>query len=148
MDHCGVETLQPTSQFKKADGLAQLRLGVAQHCSVLVFRLQKFLCWKLRNFILRNIVLVYLTWYSFCNLFSLPLFHVCSLITAAMPLSTRNSDSHYHRCYAPTQARIVSRCGCCYVPTCARIDSHYSCLKFFSNRDILEKNKAKSVKWF
>ncbi len=55
MDHCGTETLQPTSQFKMADRLTQSLLGVAQHCSALGFPLQKF-----RNFILRNKALVYL----------------------------------------------------------------------------------------
>ncbi len=49
MDHFGTDTLQPTSQFKMADRLTQPPLGVAQHCSVLVFPLQKFLCWKFRN---------------------------------------------------------------------------------------------------
>ncbi len=34
---------------------------MAHHCSVLVFPLQKLLCWKCRNFLLRNIALVYFT---------------------------------------------------------------------------------------
>ncbi len=42
MNYCGTENLQPTSQFKMADRLTELPLGVAQHCSVLVFPLQIF----------------------------------------------------------------------------------------------------------
>ncbi len=103
------------------DQLAQLPFGVAQHC------LQKSLCWKLRNFILRNKAFVYFTCYSFCNLFSLPFFTFVLLSPAAMPLSARNSDSHYHRFYAPTQARI---------------DSHCRCLKFFPTTTFSEKIKA------
>ncbi len=56
MDHCGTETLQPASQFKMADRLARLPLDVAQHCSVSVLPLQKFLC----EIVLRNKALVYL----------------------------------------------------------------------------------------
>ncbi len=47
----------------------QKLLDVAHHCSVLVFPLQKFfpLCWKFRNFLLRNIALVYFTLLSETN---------------------------------------------------------------------------------
>ncbi len=62
MDHCGTETLQPTSQFKMADRLTQSPLSVAQHCSVLVFPLQK--CW---DFILRNKAFVYLLYLKKCD---------------------------------------------------------------------------------
>ncbi len=84
-----------------------------------------------------------------------PFFMIVLLSPVAMPLSTRTSDSHYHRCYSPTQARIVSRyafCyahtqarifsryGCCYALTCARIDSHYPCPIFFQQGVVLLKN--------
>ncbi len=59
-----------------------------------------------------------------------------------MPLSTRNSNSHYHRCYAPTQTRIVSRYVCYYAPTYARIDSHYRCLNVFPTTKFSEKIKS------
>ncbi len=39
----------------------QLPLYVAQHCSLFIFPLQKFLCWIFRNFLLRNKTLVFLT---------------------------------------------------------------------------------------
>ncbi len=41
VDHCGTETLKPTSSFKMSDRLTQSPLCVAQHCSALVFPLQK-----------------------------------------------------------------------------------------------------------
>ncbi len=60
MDHCGTTTFQPTSHFKMTDRLTQSPHCDAQHCSVLAYPLQKFLCWKFRNFIFRNKPLVYL----------------------------------------------------------------------------------------
>ncbi len=59
------ETVQLASQFQMADRWiklleSQLPLDVAQNCSVLVFHLQKFLCWKFRDSILRHKALVYL----------------------------------------------------------------------------------------
>ncbi len=39
----------------------QQLLDVAHHCSLLVFPLQKLLCWKFRNFHLRNKARVYFT---------------------------------------------------------------------------------------
>ncbi len=51
--HCGSETLQPAHQFKIADRRiklqeTQLPLSAAQHCSVLIFPLQKLLRWTFR----------------------------------------------------------------------------------------------------
>ncbi len=59
MDHYITETLQPTGHFQMADrSLTQSPLCVAQRWSVLVFPLQKFQCWKFRNFVLPNKALV------------------------------------------------------------------------------------------
>ncbi len=46
----------------------QLLLDVAQNCFTLVFSLQLFLCWKFRNFLLRNKALVYFTCLRECHL--------------------------------------------------------------------------------
>ncbi len=59
---------QPDYKFRMAERRmkfqeTQLFLDVTLHCSVLVFPLQKLLCWKFRNFLLRNIALVYLLTY-------------------------------------------------------------------------------------
>ncbi len=43
-------------------------LDVALHCSVLVFPLTKLLCWKFRNFLLRNKALVYFAYLLCCFL--------------------------------------------------------------------------------
>ncbi len=63
MEHCGSGTPQPANKFQMADRWmklqeTQLLLHVAQHCSVFVFPLQKVLCWKFLNFLLRNKALV------------------------------------------------------------------------------------------
>ncbi len=43
----------------------QLPLDVAQNCFVLVFPLQLFLCWKFRNFLLRNKALAYFSYLEY-----------------------------------------------------------------------------------
>ncbi len=67
MEHWGSGTPQPANKFKMAERRmtfqeTQYLLDVALHCSVLVFPLQK------RNFLLRNIALVYLLTYKVLNL--------------------------------------------------------------------------------
>ncbi len=69
MDHCATETHQLANQFKMVGRWiksqeTQLLLDVVQHCSVLVFPMQKFLCRKFRDFTLRNKALVYLPTYK------------------------------------------------------------------------------------
>ncbi len=69
MDYCGTENLQPMSQFKMADRLTQLPLGVAQPCSVLVFPLQIFYAEKFVVLfydikLLLTILLLYITEHS------------------------------------------------------------------------------------
>ncbi len=72
-EHWGSGAPQPDYKFKMAERRmkfqeTQYLLDVALHCSVLVFPLQKLLCWKFRNFLLRNIALVYLLTYKVLNL--------------------------------------------------------------------------------
>ncbi len=62
MEYCHTETPHPTNQFKQADRWiklqeTQLPLDVAQHCSILVFPLQKFQCWKFLNVLFYEIKL-------------------------------------------------------------------------------------------
>ncbi len=69
MEHCGSGTPQPANEFKMADWRmklqeTQLPLDVAQHCSVLVFPLQKFLCWKFHDFLFRNKAFVCFTYFK------------------------------------------------------------------------------------
>ncbi len=64
MEHCGSGTAQPANKFKMADRRMKLQetklhLDVAQHCFALVFPLQKFLCRKFRNVLLRNKAFAY-----------------------------------------------------------------------------------------
>ncbi len=61
------ETPQRVSKFKMANQWVKLLgrhlpLYVSQHCSILVFPLQTFLCWKVRNFLLRHKALAYFTY--------------------------------------------------------------------------------------
>ncbi len=49
MEICGSETLQPANKFKMFDRWMSS-----------FFSLQKLLCWKVRNFLIRNKALVYL----------------------------------------------------------------------------------------
>ncbi len=65
MEHCGSGTPQTVNKFKMAERRMKFKetqylLDEAHHCSVLVFPLQKLLCWKFRNFLLQNKALVYL----------------------------------------------------------------------------------------
>ncbi len=55
--HRNSPTDEPIQNGRPIDPITSI---VAQHCSVLVFPLQAFLCWKFRILILRNKVLVYL----------------------------------------------------------------------------------------
>ncbi len=86
MEHCGSRTPQPANKFKMADRRlkvqeTQLLLNVAHHCSVLALPLQKLLCWKFCNFLLRNKALVYLltTLNSIQRSFS-PVDRTCSVL--------------------------------------------------------------------
>ncbi len=69
MEHCGSGTPRPANKFKMADQRMKFQetqklLDVTHHCSVLVFHLQKLLCWKFRTFLSRNKALVYFIYFS------------------------------------------------------------------------------------
>ncbi len=72
MEHWGSGTPQPANKFKMAERWMKLQepewlLVVTRHCSVLVFPLQKLLCWNFHNFLLRNIALVLLKNHKLCQ---------------------------------------------------------------------------------